>query len=92
MPIPMSLLGTLIAWALVTIALLVVVAYRGILGKEETDRIYVSQTQNRLAVQQQEIIAKVSRLDHFVKGLMVASGGLIVASLAIWLWTSFAKI
>jgi len=92
MPIPMSLLGTLIVWALVTIALIVVVAYRGVLGKEETDRIYVSQTQNRLAVQQQAIIAKVSKLDQFVKGLMVASGSLIVLCLAIWLWTSFSKI
>ena len=92
MPIPMSLLGSLIAWALVTLALLAVVAYRGVLGKDETDRIYVSKTQSRLAVQQQEIIDKVSRLDHFVKGLMVASGSLIVLCLAIWLWTSFSKI
>ena len=44
MVIPMSLLATLIAWALVTVALLVVVVYRGFLGKDETDRIYVSQT------------------------------------------------
>ncbi len=92
MPIPMSLLGALIAWALVTIALLAVVAYRGFLAKDETDRIYVSQTQNRFAVQQKEIIARVSRLDRFVKGLLVASGGLIVISLTIWLWSSFARI
>jgi len=88
----MTLLGTLIAWALVTLALLAVVIYRGFLAKDETDRIYVSQTQNRLAVQQQEIIAKVSRLDQFVKGLLFASGGLIVISLAIWVWSSFSKL
>lgn len=92
MAIPVSLLGTLIAWALVTVALLAVVAYRGMLAKDETDRIYVSQTQNRLAVRQQEIIARVSRLDHFVKGLLCASGGLIVICLTIWLWSSFSKL
>lgn len=92
MAIPMSLLATLIAWALVTVALLVVVVYRGFLGKDETDRIYVSQTQNRLAVRQQEIIARVSRLDRFVKGLLYTSGGLIVICLTIWLWSSFAKL
>jgi hypothetical protein len=92
MPIPMSLLGTLIAWALVTVVLLVVVSYRGVVAKDETDRIYVSQTQNRLAVQQQEIIAKVSRLDRFVKGLSVASGALLVISLAIWVWSSFSNL
>ncbi len=92
MPIPMSLLGTLIAWALVTVMLIVVVAYRGVLAKDETDRIYVSQTQNRLAMQQQEIIAKVSRLDQFVRGLLFASGGLLVISLGIWLWSSFSRI
>jgi hypothetical protein len=88
----MSLLGTLIAWALVTVVLLVVVSYRGVVAKDETDRIYVSQTQNRLAVQQQEIIAKVSRLDRFVKGLSVASGALLVISLAIWVWSSFSNL
>ncbi len=92
MPIPLSLLGTLIAWALVTVVLLVVVSYRGVVAKDETDRIYVSQTQNRLAVQQQEIITKVSRLDQFVKGLSVASGMLLVICLAIWLWSSFANL
>ena len=92
MPIPMSLLGTLIAWALVTVVLLVVVAYRGVLGKDETDRIYVSQTQSRLAMQQQEVIARVSRLDQFVKGLLCASGALLVTCLAIWVWTSFSNL
>lgn len=92
MTIPMSLLGTLAAWALVTIVLLVVVTYRGFLGKEETDRIYVNQAQNRLAVQQQQIIAKVSRLDQYVKGLFVASGALLVLCLAIWVWTSFSSL
>ena len=79
MPIPMSLLGTLIARALVTVVLLVVVSYRGVVAKDETDRIYVSQTQSRLAMQQQEVIARVSRLDRFVKSLSVASGALLEA-------------
>lgn len=92
MPIPISLLGTLIAWALVTVALLVVVTYRGFLGKDETDRIYVNQAHSRLATQQQEIITRVSRLDRFVKGLFVASGALLVLCLAIWVWTSFANL
>jgi hypothetical protein len=92
MPIPISLLGTLIAWALVTVVLLVVITYRGFLAKDETDRIYVSQTKNRLAMQQQEIIAKVSRLDQFVKGLSIASGGLLVLCLAVWLWSSFSNL
>lgn len=92
LPIPTSLLGALIAWVLVTVVLLVVVAYRGFLGKDETDRIYVSQAQKRLAVQQQEIIAKVSRLDQFVKGLSVVSGLLLVTCLVIWLWSSFSNI
>lgn len=96
MPIPISLLSTLIAWALVTIALIAVATYRGFLGKDETERIYINQTvnqaQNRLAVQQQEIIAKVSRLDRFVKGLLLSSGVLLVLCLAIWVWTSFANL
>lgn len=89
---PVSLLSTLVAWAVVTIALLVVATYRGFLAKDETDRIFVSQSENRLAVQQQQIIEKVSRLDQFVKGLAWASGGLLVICAAIWIWTSFANL
>lgn len=89
---PVSLLSTLAVWALVTIALLAVAIYRGVLAKDETDRIFVSQSENRLAVQQQQIIEKVSRLDQFVKGLAWTSGGLLVISVAIWIWTSFANL
>jgi Fe2+ transport system protein B len=88
----MSLLATLIVWALVTVVLLVVVTYRGFLGKDETDRMYINQTQDRLAMQQQEIISKVSRLDQFVKGLSVASGALLVICLLIWVYTSFSNL
>jgi hypothetical protein len=92
MPIPISLFTLLIAWALVTVVLLVVATYRGFLAKDETDRIYVSQAQKRLAMQQQEIIAKVSRLDQFVKGLSLASGVLLVICLATWVWSSFSNL
>jgi len=89
---PLSLLGTLIAWALVTVALLLVATYRGLLSKDETDRIFVSKAENHLAIQQQQIIAKVSRLDQFVKGLAWASGGLLIVCAAVWIWTSFANL
>lgn len=89
---PLSLLGSLIAWALVTVMLLAVFIYRGFLAKDETDHIYVNQAQTGLARQQQQIIQKVSRLDQFVKGLSFASGGLLVVCLAIWLWSSFSNL
>ena len=92
MPIRISLLSTLVAWALVTVALIAVATYRGLVGKDETDRMYVNQAQSRLAVQQEEIIAKVSRLDRFVKGLLVASGALLTLSLVIWVWSSFSNL
>ena len=89
---PLSLLGTLIVWTLVTAALIVVAAYRGVLAKDETDRIFISRAENRLAQRQQQIIAKVSRLDQFVKGLAWASGGLLLVCAAVWIWTSFANL
>ena len=92
MPIPIPLLSTMIIWALVTVGLLVVATYRGFLAKDETDRIFVNQSESRLAVQQRQIITKVSRLDQFVKGLSLASGVLLVICLAIWLWSSFSNL
>jgi Fe2+ transport system protein B len=87
-----SLLYMLVVWGLVTVALIVVATYRSFLAKDETDRIIVSQAQSRLAMQQQQVVAKVSRLDTFVRGLAWVSGGLLVVSTVIWIWSSLSNI
>lgn len=87
-----SVLSVLVVWALVTLGLIVVATYRGFLAKDETDRIFVTQAESRLATQQRQIIAKVSRLDQFVKGLALASGGLLVVCTVVWLWASLFNL
>jgi hypothetical protein len=87
-----SLISLFVVWVLVTLALIVVAIYRGFLAKDETDHIFVNQSQNRLATRQNQIIAKVSRLDNFVKGLALASGGLLVVCTVVWLWSSLFSL
>ena len=86
------LLSILVVWGLVTVALIVVASYRSVLAKDETDRLIVSQAESRLAVQQRQVIARLSRLDPFVKGLAWTSGGLLVVCAVIWIWSSLAVI
>jgi Fe2+ transport system protein B len=87
-----SLLFMLVVWGLVTVALIVVATYRSVLAKDETDRLIVSQAESHLAVQQREVIGKVSRLDPFVKSLAWASGGLLVVCAVVWIWSSLSTL
>ena len=87
-----SLLSILIVWGLVTLALIAVTIYRSVLGQDETDRLIVSKAESHLAVQQREVIARVSRLDVFVKGLAWASGALLVVCGVVWIWSSLANL
>jgi len=87
-----SLLFMLVVWGLVTLALIVVAAYRSVLAQDETDRLIVSQAESHLATQQRQVIAKLSRLDPFVKGLAWASGGLLVVCAVVWIWSSLSTL
>ena len=87
-----SLLAILILWGLVTLALIVVTVYRSVVGQDETDRLIVSRAESHLAVQQKAIIAKVSRLDGFVKSLAWASGALLVVCGVVWIWSSLVRL
>ena len=88
----MSLLCMLVVWGLVTVALIVVSTYRGVVAQDETDRLIVSPAETHLAMQQRQIIAKVSRLDRFVKGLAWASGALLVVCAVVWIWSSLSSL
>jgi Fe2+ transport system protein B len=87
-----SLLYMLVVWGLVTVALIVVAIYRSVVEKDETDRLIVSPAESHLATQQRQIIAKVSRLDQFVKGLALGSCALLLVCTVVWIWSSLSNL
>jgi hypothetical protein len=81
-----TLFELLIAWGVLTAALIALLIYRGTLTMQEDDQLFLGESESHMAREQVEIMAKVTKLGPFVKALGTASGVLIlgIAGLAIY--------
>lgn len=75
-----------IAWIVLTVALVILLIYRGTLTMHEDDQLFLGDSEAHMAKEQLEIMQKVNRLGPFVKILGAASGVLVlaIASLAVY--------
>ena len=80
------LIELLIAWGVLTAALIALLIYRGTLTMHEDDQLFLGDANSHLAQEQLEIMKRVSRLGPFVKILGTASAVLIltIAGVAIY--------
>jgi len=81
-----TLFELLVAWGVLTAALIALLIYRGTLTMHEDDQLFLGESESHMAREQVEIMQKVNRLGPFVKVLGTASGVLIlgIAGLAIY--------
>ena len=81
-----TLFELLVAWGVLTAALIALLIYRGTLSMHEDDQLFLGESESHMAREQVEIMQKVNRLGPFVKVLGTASGVLIlgIAGLAIY--------
>ena len=81
-----TLFELLIAWGVLTAALIALLIYRATLTMQEDDQLFLGESESHMAQEQLEIMAKVNRLGPFVKALGTASAVLIltIAGIAIY--------
>ena len=81
-----TLVELLIAWGILTAALIALLIYRGTLAMHEDDQLFLGESESHLAQEQMEIMQKVHKLGPFVKVLGTASALLIltIAGMAIY--------
>lgn len=81
-----TLFELLVAWGVLTAALIALLIYRGTLTMHEDDQLFLGESESHMAQEQVEIMRKVNRLGPLVKVLGTASGVLIlsIAGLAIY--------
>jgi hypothetical protein len=81
-----TLFELLIAWGVLTAALIALLIYRGTLTMHEDDQLFLGESESHMAREQVEIMQKVNRLGPLLKVLGTASGVLIlgIAGLAIY--------
>lgn len=81
-----TLFELLIAWGVLTAALVALLIYRGTLTMHEDDQLFLGESESHMEQEQIEIMRRVNKLGPFVKILGTASGVLIltIAGVAIY--------
>jgi hypothetical protein len=89
---PLSALPTLlIIWAVVTVAFLLLIAYRGQITRYEEDQLFLNGAHSNEENQQNEIIRKVNRLAPFVRLLGGATGVITAGIIGLFIYDAWQK-
>jgi len=78
-----------ISWGVVTAALICVLIYRSALSTREGDQIFLDASENTMANEQREIVARLEKLSAPITALMVVSGALLLTIAGFWLWQGY---
>jgi hypothetical protein len=73
----------LIAWGIVTGILLILLFYRSMLTRQEDDQLFIDESSASKATEQQQLIAKVNKINPLVK-IVGATSGLMILIIAGW--------
>jgi hypothetical protein len=79
----------MISWSVITVALVILVVYRGTLSSKEDDQIFIDAAEQHHYQEQLVIIARISRLTRPIIVLLVMSGALLLASVGVWVYQAF---
>jgi hypothetical protein len=77
----------LAVWGLVTAVLVALLTYRSFLQSREDDQIIINRSEDHIAAEQRDIIARVTRISQPIRALYVVSGGLLAACAGVWAWS-----
>ena len=79
----------MISWGVITVVLVALVVYRGMLSSREDDQIFIDAAEQHHYKEQVAIIERMSRLTKPIIALAVLSGVLLLASAGIWIYQGF---
>jgi hypothetical protein len=80
----------LLAWGLITVALVALLIYRATLSSKEDDQLYLNKAEvSMMGSDQAVLINKLHRLSKPILALAVLSGLLLLASASLWVWIGF---
>lgn len=83
------LYGALIAWGVVTAALVCLLIYRGTLEAHEDDQIFLDSAGDSMANEQRALVARIDKLGRPITALIVVSSALLLVVVAILVYQGY---
>jgi len=80
------ILYLLIAWGIITAIFLILLIWRSLLESHEDDQIFIDASQNHMAREQQELLAKINTLSRPIMTSGVTAGVLLLLIAGMWLY------
>jgi len=76
----------IVVWAVITVALIIVLIYRSTLSMHEDDQLFLDDSTSNLRAEQEELLLRMRKVTPVVRILGAASGLLIlvIAGMALW--------
>ena len=83
---PGPMLYLLIAWGIITAIFLVLLIWRSLLVSHEDDQIFLDASQDHMAKEQRELVAKINTLSRPLLTSGITAGALLLLIAGMWLY------
>lgn len=80
------ILYVLIAWGAVTLVFMLLLIRRSVLASHEDDQIFLDASEEHMAKEQRELVAKINTLSRPIMTSGIVSGVLLLVLAGMWLY------
>ena len=83
--------GLLIVWGVVTTVLVIIYIRRSVLSMKEEDALFLDKAEDHMRREQQEIIARIQKMDKLVWAVGILSGILLLVLAGLWVYHGLTR-
>jgi hypothetical protein len=87
-----TLNNLLILWGALTAVLVILLIYRSTLAMREDDQLFLSDSESHMQIEQQQVIARLNKVNVPVRILGGASGLLILIIAGMWIYEGLSQV
>ncbi len=87
-----TLTTLLIVWGVLTAVLVILLIYRSTLAMHEDDQLFLNDSESHMQLEQQEVIARLNKVNLPVRILGGASGLLILIIAGMWIYEGLSRV
>jgi uncharacterized membrane protein SpoIIM required for sporulation len=87
-----TLTSLLIVWGVLTAVLIILLIYRSTLAMREDDQLFLNESESHMQIEQQQVIARLNKVNLPVRILGAASGLLILVIAGLWIYEGLSRV